>query len=34
MEDFINKISDIDIDSYIKKIKIENKNVFPDGYVI
>ena len=34
MEKFIDKISDIDISSYIEKIKKENKNVFPDNYLI
>ena len=34
MEKFIDKISNIDINSYIEKIKIENKNVFPDNYEI
>ena len=32
MENFINKMSKIDIQSYIEKIKREDKNVFPDNY--
>lgn len=32
MENFINKMSEIDIEKYIEKIKRENKNVFPDNY--
>lgn len=32
MENFINKMSKLDIESYIEKIKRENKNVFPDNY--
>ena len=32
MENFINKISELDLNAYIKKIKKENKNVFPENY--
>lgn len=32
MENFINKMSKLDIESYIQKIKKEDKNVFPDNY--
>lgn len=32
MENFISKMSKLDIESYIEKIKRENKNVFPDNY--
>ena len=34
MENFINKMSKIDIDTYIEKINRENRNVFPDNYEI
>lgn len=33
MEEFIDKISKLDIESYIEKIRREDKNVFPDNYV-
>mgnify|MGYP006332863541 CR=1 FL=1 len=32
MDNFINKMSKLDLNSYIEKIKKENKNVFPDNY--
>ena len=32
MDNFIEKMSELDIQKYIEKIKIENKNVFPDNY--
>ncbi|MBQ7410751.1 MAG: zinc dependent phospholipase C family protein [Clostridia bacterium] len=32
MDNFINKMSKLDIGSYIEKIKREDKNVFPDNY--
>ena len=32
MEDFINKMSKIDVEKYVDKIKKEDKNVFPDNY--
>lgn len=32
MDNFINKMANLDIESYIEKIKKENKNVFPDNY--
>lgn len=32
MEEFIEKVSGLDIDKYAEKIKKENKNVFPDDY--
>lgn len=32
MDNFIIKMSEINIAKYIEKIKIENKNVFPDNY--
>lgn len=34
MDNFINKMSELDLNSYIEKIKIENRNVFPDNYKI
>ena len=33
MDNFINKMSKLDLNSYIEKIKNEDKNVFPDNYV-
>ena len=32
MDNFINKMSKLDIETYIEKIKKEDKNVFPDNY--
>lgn len=32
MDNFIEKISSLDIEKYMEKIKKENKNVFPDNY--
>ena len=34
MDNFINKMSELDIEKYIEKIKREDKNVFPDNYEI
>lgn len=33
MDNFIEKMSKLDLNSYVQKIKKENKNVFPDNYV-
>ena len=32
MDNFIEKISSLDIEKYSEKIKREDKNVFPDNY--
>lgn len=34
IDNFINKMSELDIKGYIEKIKREDKNVFPDNYEI